>query len=125
MNGNHSSEISTRNRGGGGGGDELKMHYPRSLRFLVKEKYKMKEIFIIWKLFHMIERENEFEKFENWRRNCWKLLEKLGIIKVQFFKLIQFGNGVSWKQEKNGYFNIKLLRKLEDETRNEISRQLN
>lgn len=73
----------------------------------------------------MIERENEFEKFENWRRNCWKLLEKLGIIKVQFFKLIQFGNGVSWKQEKNGYFNIKLLRKLEDETRNEISRQLN
>lgn len=125
MNGNHSSEISTRNRGGGGSGDELKMHYPRSLRFLVKEKYKMKEIFIIWKLFHMIERENEFKKFENWRRNCWKLLEKLEIIKVQFFKLIQFGNGVSWKQEKNGYFNIKLLRKLEDETRNEISRQLN
>lgn len=47
-------------------------------------------------------------------------------MKVQFFKLIQFENGISWKQdgEKNGCF-IKLLRKLEDETRNEISRQFN
>lgn len=46
----------------------------------------------------------------------------------KFFKLIQFGNEKSWKQggngEKNDYY-IKLSRKLEDETRNEISRQLN
>lgn len=63
--------------------------------------------------------------------DCWRLLlEKLEIIiKIRFFKLIRFENGISWKQDgkwrrKNGCF-IKLSRKLEDETRNEISRQFN
>lgn len=62
--------------------------------------------------------------------DCWKLLRKIESNKKvrKFFKLIQFENEKSWKQggngEKNDYY-IKLSRKLEDETRNEISRQLN
>lgn len=88
--------------------------------------------FIIMKI---IRRKRVFKNLKNLNlkievNDCWKLLRKIGSNKKvrKFFKLIQFGNEKSWKQggngEKNDYY-IKLSRKLEDETRNEISRQLN
>lgn len=88
--------------------------------------------FIIMKI---IRRKRVFKNLKNLNlkievNDCWKLLRKIGGNKKvrKFFKLIQFGNEKSWKQggngEKNDYY-IKLSRKLEDETRNEISRRRN
>lgn len=88
--------------------------------------------FIIMKI---IRRKRVFKNLKNLNlkievNDCWKLLRKIGSNKKvrKFFKLIQFGNEKSWKQggngEKNDYY-IKLSRKLEDETRNEISRRRN